>query len=158
MQQPNTSSALPHEGQRADMQAATERTGAVGDEPDSEPKVDARVHQEVSVQDALAAQKPKNGATPDERPSTKSANRDLLWEAMEARRSGDLEKMNELAKEYRSEQPTGALDEEALALSLEAAVAKDSPRAQPLAREYLDKYPQGRFSTLAKKVLKKPLP
>lgn len=147
---------LSHEGQRADGEAAPERASKVGTALDSESKAESSG--ESSRSDSLTMPEPKKGTPPDALPSTEPAKRDLLWEAMEARRSGDLEKMNRLADEYRSEQPTGALDEEALALSLEAAIAKGSPRAQPLAREYLDKYPQGRFATLAKKALKSSSP
>lgn len=43
----------------------------------------------------------------------------------------------------------GPLAEEALALRIEAALAKKDPKAKDLAKDYLARYPQGRYRALA---------
>ena len=49
--------------------------------------------------------------------------------------------------------PQGALSEEALALSIEAAHARKDPAAKSHARRYLARYPAGRQRRLAERVL-----
>jgi hypothetical protein len=51
---------------------------------------------------------------------------------------------------YLERHPSGALAEEALALSIEAAVAHHDPDAPALAAHYLRRYPAGPFSGLAR--------
>jgi hypothetical protein len=80
---------------------------------------------------------------------------ELLWQAMQARQSGDTEKVRQLTEEYRAKNPTGELGEEALALALEAALARSDPQAITLAREYLRRFPQGRFVAQAQSALNK---
>jgi len=72
----------------------------------------------------------------------------------ELRRGGDPERARRLLEQYRSENPSGELAEEALVLSIEAAVAKGDPDAKRLARQYLAKYPSGRFVGAARRVLR----
>ena len=75
----------------------------------------------------------------------------LVHRAVKALRSGgDAEQASELLERYRSRNPDGVLAEEALALSIEAAVAKGDPRARQLARQYLLTYPKGRFAAAAR--------
>ena len=78
----------------------------------------------------------------------------LVKEAVEALRSGDdPEKAERLLSEYRKKSSSGHLDEEALALTIEVALAKKSPEAARHARLYLQKYPGGKFTPLAKGAL-----
>ncbi|HEY4185340.1 MAG TPA: hypothetical protein VGP07_09740 [Polyangia bacterium] len=50
---------------------------------------------------------------------------------------------------YLEQHPDGTLAEEALALSIEAAVAHRDADAAELGRRYLRRYPAGRFTALA---------
>jgi outer membrane protein assembly factor BamD (BamD/ComL family) len=52
---------------------------------------------------------------------------------------------------YLAEHPNGNLAEEALALSIEAALAHHDTDAAALARRYLRLYPQGAFAGLAQR-------
>jgi hypothetical protein len=54
---------------------------------------------------------------------------------------------------YLERNPDGSLVEEALAMSIEAAVAHGDDDASALARRYLRRYPSGHFSTLARQTL-----
>jgi hypothetical protein len=80
----------------------------------------------------------------------------LLLRAMKARRQGDTTQVEALAAEYRLKHPDGALGEEALILSIEAAQSLGEPKARALAREYLSRYPRGRFRSQAAHVATTP--
>jgi hypothetical protein len=54
---------------------------------------------------------------------------------------------------YLTRYPQGALAEEAIALSIEAAAANHSPAAASFAERYLRQYPNGRFRQTAEKAL-----
>ena len=58
-----------------------------------------------------------------------------------------------LLAEYLARYPHGALTEEAVALSIEAAAARHSPGAVAFAERYLRDYPNGRFSRAAEQAL-----
>jgi len=60
-----------------------------------------------------------------------------------------------LLDEYLKTQPRGSLSGEALALSIEAASARNDPRAADYARRYLASYPNGKYRELAKRALLK---
>jgi hypothetical protein len=77
----------------------------------------------------------------------------LMIEAMRERRAGNLARALGLASAYRTQNPGGALDEEALALSLQAAAVLGDEEAKPLARLYVQRYPGGRFRAQAQRVL-----
>jgi len=81
----------------------------------------------------------------------------LMVQAMQARRAADYGRVRELAAEYRSKYPDGALQEEALALSIEAAAARGDADASRLASLYLQAYPTGRFREQALRALRSPL-
>ena len=58
-----------------------------------------------------------------------------------------------LLNRYLQTHPQGALTEDALALSIEAATATNDPKTSEFARSYLAKYPNGRYRALARKAL-----
>ena len=71
----------------------------------------------------------------------------MLLDAMVAlRRDREPQRAGELLERFLNEFPRGALREEALALSVEAALARnDSAGRDRWARAYLQAYPSGRF-------------
>jgi hypothetical protein len=76
----------------------------------------------------------------------------LVFGAMQAlRREGQPERAAKLLDEYRRRYPKGVLGEEALALSVEAAVQRGDPRAKALAESYLARYPNGQFRQAAER-------
>jgi hypothetical protein len=77
----------------------------------------------------------------------------LMVQAMRARRAGSFARVRELSSEYRLKYPNGGLHEEALALSIEAAVALGDADASRLAALYLQRYPSGRFRGQAQRAL-----
>jgi len=77
----------------------------------------------------------------------------LMVEAMRERRAGNIAHARELASEYRTKHPAGALSEEALALSFETAAALGDEEAKKLAGLYLQRYPRGRFRAQAQRVM-----
>ena len=76
----------------------------------------------------------------------------LVQQAIEAlRNDGDADRATQLLEKYRKKGQNQALSEEALALSIEAALVNDPPRAKRLAQQYLRTYPSGRFKQLAER-------
>lgn len=74
----------------------------------------------------------------------------LVFDSMRAlRRDGQPERAAKLLDEYLRRYPGGALAEEALALSIEAATMLGNPRAKDLASRYLARYPNGQFRKAA---------
>lgn len=67
------------------------------------------------------------------------------------RQDGDPDEAARLLDEYRARLPEGALAEEALALSIEAALARGDANAVQLAETYLSRYPKGRFRDAARR-------
>jgi hypothetical protein len=75
-------------------------------------------------------------------------------EALRAlRKQGDSARAQALLDRYLKNNPHGALAEDALALSIEAAAARKDPRAADYARRYLARYPNGRFRAVAERAL-----
>jgi hypothetical protein len=92
---------------------------------------------------ARHAEKPRAGEDPSQ-----------VAEAVRAlRKQGDPARAQALLDQYLRQNPRGALAEDALALSIEAAAARKDPRAADHARRYLARYPNGRFRGLAERVL-----
>jgi hypothetical protein len=92
---------------------------------------------------------------PDEaRPEAESAP---VLAAMQAlRRDHNPVRARGLLAEYLARHPNGALAEEALAMSIEAAAAHGDADAAALASRYLDRYPTGPFRGLARQTLHAP--
>lgn len=85
-------------------------------------------------------------------PAASSSDVKRVHEAAKAlRRDRDPERA--LALLEQSGAGSGPLAEEALALRIEAALARGDQRAADLARTYLAQYPNGRYQALAKKAL-----
>jgi type IV secretory pathway VirB10-like protein len=97
--------------------------------------------------------RPQNAPGTARKAAAQEADAELLVEAMRARSSGDAARVSQLVDEYRARQPRGVLQEEALILSLESAVARHAPGAAALAREYLQRFPNGRFASQARRAL-----
>lgn len=105
---------------------------------------------------------PPTAAPPSSAPSSKRAAERLaagedptkVAEAVRAlRKQGDAAKAQQLLDQYLRSHPRGALAEDALALSIEAAAARKDPRAADYARRYLARYPNGRFRAVAERAL-----
>ncbi len=69
------------------------------------------------------------------------------------RKQGNPARAQQLLDQYLRENPRGALAEDALALSIEAAAARKDPRAADYAKRYLARYPNGRFRGVAERAL-----
>jgi len=79
---------------------------------------------------------------------------DLVVAAMQARRTGDLARVERLLTTYRTRYPDGALNEEALVLSLEAAALRGSNHAPELAHRYLAQFPRGQYREWVEQLLR----
>jgi hypothetical protein len=75
----------------------------------------------------------------------------LVLEAIRALRTqGDAARASALLSEYLRAHPRGVLSEDALALSIESAIARhDSRAAADLGRRYLAQFPNGRYRAFA---------
>lgn len=75
-------------------------------------------------------------------------------EAIQALRTArDPSRAQGLLNDYLKTHPHGALSEDALALSIEAASVQHDPRAADYARRYLVEFPHGRYRDLANRAV-----
>jgi hypothetical protein len=89
-------------------------------------------------------------------PRTRARSEDpsAVVDAVEAlRKQHDPDRAARLLAGYLAAHPKGALAEEALALSIEAASVRHDPAAPDFARRYLREYPSGRFRQTAQAIL-----
>ena len=90
------------------------------------------------------------GSADREKPKADGEDPSQMLEAVRAlRKEGNPEHAQKLLDGYLASHPSGALSEDALALSIEAATTRRDPRASEYARRYLAQYPNGRFRQLA---------
>jgi hypothetical protein len=110
------------------------------------PKAAARAH-------TLRAE----GRTAEDR--TTAEDPSLVVDAIRALRTDhDSRRASRLLAAYLRTYPHGALSEEAVALSIEAAAAGKSPSASTFAAQYLREYPHGRFRRAAEQALEQRQP
>jgi hypothetical protein len=89
--------------------------------------------------------------------AAKSEDPALVVSAIQAlRQDHDPERAGRLLAAYLRTHPRGALAEEAVALSIEAADGRHNPAATTFAERYLKEYPHGRFRAVAERVLARP--
>jgi hypothetical protein len=123
---------------------------AVAPEP-SEPSPPSRVWGKPQVSQRADA-RPRR--PPVESPSDDAA---LLVEATRALHVGrDPGRARGLARRYLERQPSGPLADEALAISIEAALDHHDPDAAALSARYLAQFPHGPFRGLAERTLASP--
>jgi hypothetical protein len=101
----------------------------------------------------------RSPAAPVRTASAVSRERTEVLDALIAlRRDRDPRRAGVLLERYLSAHPRGTLREEALALAIEAADARDDrPAAQHLARSYQAEFPGGRFHPFARSHTESPL-
>ncbi len=105
---------------------------------------------QIAIREPAAAPRARHVAPPAATAPQAEKESQVVLEAMRALR---LEKnpvrARALLAKYLERNPGGALAEEALALSIEAAVAHHDPDATALGARYLRRYPAGPFRALA---------
>lgn len=80
----------------------------------------------------------------------------LMLDALQARRAKRYTEASRLAQQYLTQYPRGPLGEEALGLVMEAAANTGSGQRHALARRYLQRFPNGRFTATAQRILQAP--
>lgn len=80
----------------------------------------------------------------------------LMLDALQARRAKRYTAASKLAQQYLTQYPRGPLSEEALGLVMEAAANTGSGQRRALARRYLQRFPNGRFTATAQRILQAP--
>jgi hypothetical protein len=88
-------------------------------------------------------------------PASREDDSPVLAALRALRREHDPVRARALLDVYLREHPEGTLSQEALALSIEAAVAHHDGDAPSLAARYLARYPAGPFSALARQALQR---
>ena len=128
-----------------------EETPAPSVVPSPSPLVSAPAQRRAS-HDTLAAPRARHPAAPPAPPTSEDAS--AVAAAMRALRvEKDPARARGLLSRYLAEHPNGALAEEALAMSIEAAIAHHDTDVAALASRYLRLYPHGSFQSLARNAL-----
>ncbi len=119
------------------------------------PITPAEPPQPAAVQQAAASTvTARPHSTTEPRHAANSEDPSQVVSAIRAlRNEHDPVRAKTLLNRYLQTHPEGALTEDALALSIEAAAASNDPKRSEFARMYLAKYPNGRYRTLALKAL-----
>jgi hypothetical protein len=127
----------------------------------------APISEEAPATEIAAAPEPpvrharavRSQARSQARPDVQSEDPSLVVSAIQAlRQDQDPARASRLLAAYLRTHRDGALVEEAVALSFEAADARKSPAAAGFAQRYLRDYPQGRFRAAAERLLARPTP
>lgn len=140
----------PRAGAKGHLRAVSTPETAAPSPPVAEPQ--AALSPDDTAPSRAAPVRSKPEPSPARKPAP-DADAELLVEAMRARSGGDARRVSELVDEYRARHPQGALQEEALILSIESAAVRRAPNASALAREYLRRFPGGRFAPQARRAL-----
>jgi hypothetical protein len=112
----------------------------------------ARIVEAAAVE--LPAVEPENHRQRASHVRARSEDPSQVVMALEAlRKQHDPDRAAKLLATYLAAHPHGALVEEALALSIEAAAARHDPAAADFAKRYLRDYPRGRFRQTAETAL-----
>lgn len=117
---------------------------ALSEEP--APSEEPTVPPVASVPEKASEQRPPRPRSGEDPTQVAEAVRAL-------RKQGDAARAQAMLERYLRDNPRGVLAEDALALSIEAAVARKDPRAADYARRYLARYPNGRFRAQAERAL-----
>lgn len=133
-------------------------------EPADSPAIEATSNADPELASAASpspkqrvAKRPRTTAKVVAKHTAKQAGEDptRVAEALRAlRKQDDPTRAQALLRDYMKQNPRGALSEEALALTIEAAHARRDPKAKRHARRYLAEYPKGRHRALARRVLR----
>ena len=116
--------------------------------PSLSPLVSAPAERRAS-HDTVAAPRARHAAAPPAQPTSEDAS--AVAAAMRALRvEKDPARARGLLSAISAEHPNGALAEEALAMSIEAAIAHHDTDVAALASRYLRLYPHGSFQSLAR--------
>ncbi len=112
----------------------------------------AEVPSSAETPPAVAPEAPSIPSTSNRAARTPSEDERLVFDAMRAlRQEGQADRAARSLDEYLRRHPQGELAEEALALSIEAALVRGDPRAKDMANRYLAMYPKGRFRQVAER-------
>jgi hypothetical protein len=140
--EPSRPAAAAAPARRLEVKAASVDPAPI--EPTPPPAVSGQAH--VSQRADVRAHH-----LPVEVPSDDAA---LLVEATRALRvARDPVRARALARRYLERQPSGPLADEALAISIEAALEHHDPDAAALSARYLSQFPHGSFRGLAERTL-----
>ena len=134
-----------HHARRAETPAPTPATVAA-----ASATADVTVAPPPAPRRAAPASVRARRASPAAAPEDTAAIMDAMRALRVERNPG---RARQLLGRYLEQYPNGALAEEALALSLEAAVARGDGDAAALAARYLKLYPTGPFQALARQTL-----
>ncbi len=141
----------------ADRKGLREVTPANGDSTapaplERAPAPVAEVPSSAETPPALAPEAPSIPSMSSRAARAPSEDERLVFDAMRAlRQEGQADRAARALDEYLRRHPQGELAEEALALSIEAALVRGDPRAKDMTSRYLAMYPKGRFRQVAER-------
>jgi hypothetical protein len=120
--------------------------------PDIDVEAEAPPLKRPSTMSVRSTARPAQTARPHDAPAVEDPA--YVGEALRVLRTDrDPARALRLLDKYLKAYPQGMLSEEALALSIEAAMDLGSPNAVAFARRYLKEYPNGRFRDAANQAL-----